>query len=140
LLGLKRVLLEEDAVPVSVFDEVDAGVGGGIGEAIGEKLQAIASAQQHRQVLCITHLAQIAARADQHLVVEKGVEAGRTVSRVRALSHDDRVTEMGRMVGGKELTEATLRLAEDMLSRAQRKTPDAPVPPPSTKRVAKKKT
>jgi DNA repair protein RecN (Recombination protein N) len=115
LLAVKRALLLNDPVPVSIFDEVDAGVGGAVGEAIGEKLQAIAHG---RQVLCISHLAQIAAKADHHLVVMKGIEAGRTVSRVRALTRAERIDEVARMLGGREITATTRRHAEEMLSLA----------------------
>ncbi|MDP2345702.1 MAG: DNA repair protein RecN [Deltaproteobacteria bacterium] len=121
LLAVKRVLLAGDPVPVSVFDEVDAGVGGAVGEAIGQKLQAIAltSGGEHRQVLCITHLAQIACRGEGHLVVEKAVSGGRTISRVRAVADEARVDELGRMLGGKEITAATLEHAREMLTRAR---------------------
>ena len=124
LLGLKRVLLAKDPVPVSVFDEVDAGVGGAVGDAIGEKLEAIsAEGGGFRQVLCITHLAQIAARARNHLVVEKAIEGGRTLSRVRVLGDEDRITELARMLGGKEITPATLQHARDMWGRARMAAP-----------------
>ncbi len=116
LLAVKRVLLAGDPVPVSVFDEVDAGVGGAVGEAIGIKLQAIAGEQ--RQVLCITHLPQIACRGDGHLVVEKVVSGGRAISQVRAVADEARVDELGRMLGGQEITAATLEHAREMLARA----------------------
>ncbi|MBM4279859.1 MAG: DNA repair protein RecN [Deltaproteobacteria bacterium] len=116
LLAVKRVLLQHDPVPVSVFDEVDAGVGGAVGEAIGEKLEAIAG--QHRQALAITHLPQIACRGETHLVIEKGVDGGRTVSRVRTVIEEARVDELARMLGGREITAATLEHARDVLSRA----------------------
>jgi DNA repair protein RecN (Recombination protein N) len=117
LLAVKRVLLDKDPVPVSVFDEVDAGVGGAIGEAIGEKLEAIAG--QKRQVLCITHLPQIACRGDSHLVVSKAVDEGRTVSRVRRLDDVAREGELARMLGGREITATTLSHAREMLQRAR---------------------
>lgn len=127
LLAVKRVLLARDPVPVSVFDEVDAGVGGAVGEAIGEKLEALAltsttatatTTMTGRQVLCITHLPQIACRGAGHLVVEKGVADGRTVSRVRAVVGEARVDELSRMLGGKEITAATVSHAREMLERA----------------------
>jgi DNA repair protein RecN (Recombination protein N) len=117
LLAIKRVLLDNDPVPVSVFDEVDAGVGGAIGEAIGEKLEAIAG--QKRQVLCITHLPQIACRGECHLVVEKAVVAGRTVSNVRVLDDVAREGEVARMLGGREITATTLTHAKEMIARAR---------------------
>lgn len=116
LLAVKRALLLKDPVPVSIFDEVDSGVGGAIGDAIGEKLQAIA---QGRQVLVISHLPQIAAKASQHLVVHKVEEGGRTHSRVRVLAPDARVEELARMLGGKEITDATRRHAEEMLAHGR---------------------
>ncbi|MCC7070447.1 MAG: DNA repair protein RecN [Deltaproteobacteria bacterium] len=132
LLALKRALLLADPVPVSIFDEVDAGVGGAIGDAIGERLHAIANG---RQVLCITHLPQIAARADRHLVVEKVVEGGRTVSRVRALEGSSaRTDELSRMLGGRELTAATRKHAAELLARG------AAAAPPGKKAARAKKS
>jgi len=116
LLGIKRVLLTKDLTLVSIFDEVDAGVGGAMGEAIGEKLQAIALG---RQVLCVTHLAQIAARAAAHIWVEKKVAGNRTISVIRALDDEQRVEELARMLGGRTLTETTRRHAREFLQRAQ---------------------
>lgn len=120
LLSLKRVLLANDPVPVSIFDEVDSGVGGAIGEAIGEKLAAIAMG---RQVLCITHLAQIAARAKQHWRVEKNTEVTtqkeRTVSRVRILSDEDRIIELARMLGGRDITAATTQYAAELFYKGK---------------------
>lgn len=112
LLAIKRVLLAADAVPLSVFDEVDAGVGGAVGEAIGEKLRAIADG---RQVLCVTHLGPIAAQGHHHLRVEKRAEEQRTTTTVRLLEGRDRVEEIARMIGGRELTEATRGHAAEML-------------------------
>lgn len=117
LLAVKRVLLDKDPVPVSVFDEVDVGVGGAIGEAIGEKLQAIAG--RSRQVLCITHLPQIACRGQTHLVVAKHVSDGRTVSSVRIVGGADREGELARMLGGREITSTTLSHAREMLELAR---------------------
>ena len=129
LLAVKRVLLQHDPVPVSVFDEVDAGVGGAIGEAIGEKLEAIAG--QDRQALVITHLPQIACRGETHLVVEKGLDAGRTVSRVRVIAADARVDELARMLGGREITPATIEHAREMLARATAQRAEARATPPN---------
>jgi DNA repair protein RecN (Recombination protein N) len=113
-LAVKRALLERDPVPISVFDEVDAGVGGAIGDAVGEKLQAIAHGG--RQVLCVTHLPQIAARASVHLRVEKLVEGGRTRTDVARLSAKQRKEEVARMLGGKKITARTRAHAAEMLS------------------------
>jgi len=101
---------------VYIFDEVDAGVGGAVGEAIGIKIRGVS---QLRQALCVTHLAQIAAHADHHFVVEKVVEENRTVSRVRKLGAPERIEEIARMVGGITITESTRTHARDMLKTAR---------------------
>lgn len=97
MLALKTVLAAEDRIPVLVFDEVDANVGGETANAIGEKMREIA---RKRQVLCITHLPQVAAPAGAHYVVAKHVKAGRTTSMIARLGREDRVTELARMLGG----------------------------------------
>jgi DNA repair protein RecN (Recombination protein N) len=110
MLALKTVLADEDEVPVLVFDEVDANVGGETARAVGEKMRRIA--QQH-QVLCITHLAPVAAAGDTHFVVTKELHAGRTESRVLRLDRSARVEELARMLGG--VTTAARRHAEELL-------------------------
>jgi DNA repair protein RecN (Recombination protein N) len=97
MLALKTVLAAEDEIPVLVFDEVDANVGGETANAVGVKMNQIAAA---RQVLCITHLPQVAAAADAHYVVTKLVNNGRTISDITLLDHRSRVTELARMLGG----------------------------------------
>jgi len=97
MLALKTVLAAEDEIPVLVFDEVDANVGGATANAVGEKMRQIARA---RQVLCITHLAPVAAAADTHFVVTKQVRDGRTTSDIQPLSAKQRVDELARMLGG----------------------------------------
>ena len=97
MLALKTVLAAEDKIPVLVFDEVDANVGGETAHAVGEKMRQIA---QQRQVLCITHLPQVAALASAHYVVTKQIRSGRTISEVALLDAKERVTEMARMLGG----------------------------------------
>lgn len=99
-----------------VFDEVDAGVGGAVAEAIGRKIAEVA---RHHQVLCITHLPQIAAFADVHFHVEKREQKGRTVSVVRRLEAEERIEELARMMGGSKLTDTTRRAAEEMLAVAR---------------------
>jgi DNA repair protein RecN (Recombination protein N) len=112
LLALKRVLADQGPVGTYVFDEVDAGVGGAIAEVIG---RAIADIARHRQVVCITHLAQIAALADAHFVVDKSESRGRTQTSVRRLSKSERVDEIARMLGGIKVGTAQRRAAADML-------------------------
>jgi len=124
LLAVKRVLASKDAhAGLYVFDEVDAGVGGAVAEAIGRKIAEVA---RHHQVLCITHLPQIAAFADVHFHVEKREQKGRTVSVVRRLEAEERVEELARMMGGSKLTDTTRRAAEEMLAVAHTTASDKP--------------
>ncbi|HMJ65635.1 MAG TPA: DNA repair protein RecN [Candidatus Binatia bacterium] len=110
MLALKTVLAAEDEVPVLVFDEVDANIGGEVAHAVGEKMAQIA---KQRQVLCITHLAQVAAHASHHYLVEKQVEAGRTISTIGRLAEKQRVTELARMLGGQ--SDAARKHAQELL-------------------------
>ncbi|HTB85793.1 MAG TPA: DNA repair protein RecN [Candidatus Sulfotelmatobacter sp.] len=110
MLALKTVLAAEDEIPVLVFDEVDANVGGETANAVGEKMRQIAA---KRQVFCITHLPQVAAAADAHYVVSKTVKNGRTISEITLLDRKSRVTELARMLGGQ--TEAARKHAEALL-------------------------
>jgi len=110
MLALKTVLAAEDEVPVLVFDEVDANVGGETANAVGDKMRQIAT---KRQVLCITHLPQVAASADAHFVVSKEVKEGRTISELTLLDRKSRVSELARMLGGQG--DAARKHAEAML-------------------------
>jgi DNA repair protein RecN (Recombination protein N) len=114
---LKTVLAVEDEVPVLVFDEVDANVGGETAHAVGEKMAQIA---KQRQVLCITHLAQVAAHGSVHYVVEKHITSGRTTSTITRLAPKERVTELARMLGGQ--SEAARKHAEELLESQERQT------------------
>jgi DNA repair protein RecN (Recombination protein N) len=95
-----------------VFDEIDAGIGGRAAEAVGKKLKQLS---RTKQVLCITHLPQIASFADQHYLIEKKEAGGRTKTSVRQLDADERTREIARMVSGAKLTETSLKHAEQML-------------------------
>jgi DNA repair protein RecN (Recombination protein N) len=97
MLALKTALAAQDAIPVLVFDEVDANVGGETAVAVGEKMRQIAA--QH-QVLCITHLSQVAAAASTHFLVTKELRDGRTISKIEQLGSKARVAELARMLGG----------------------------------------
>jgi DNA repair protein RecN (Recombination protein N) len=110
MLALKTVLAAEDEIPVLIFDEVDANVGGETANAVGEKMKQIAA---KRQVLCITHLPQVAAPADAHYVVTKQVKNGRTLSEISLLDKKSRVTELARMLGGQ--SDAARKHAEALL-------------------------
>ncbi|MDA0577116.1 MAG: DNA repair protein RecN [Verrucomicrobia bacterium] len=114
MLATKAVLAKHDRVPVLVFDEVDANVGGEMGVAIGEKLQAIAKGHQ---VLCITHLPQVAAHGTTHFAVAKRVTKGRTFTEISPVVGTQREEEIARMLGGKNLTSVTLRHARELLAR-----------------------
>jgi DNA repair protein RecN (Recombination protein N) len=116
LLSLKRVLAGQGPAGTYVFDEVDAGVGGAVAEVIG---RAIADIARHRQVVCITHLPQIAALADAHFVVDKNETRGRTHTSVRRLAPPDRVDEIARMIGGIKVGEAARRAAVELLAAKQ---------------------
>jgi len=111
MLALKTVLAAQDEIPVLVFDEVDANVGGETAHAVGEKMKQIAAT---RQVFCITHLPQVASAADAHYVVTKQVKNGRTISEITLLDKKSRVTELARMLGGQ--SEASRKHAEALLA------------------------
>jgi DNA repair protein RecN (Recombination protein N) len=112
VLALKAILAQSDAVATIIFDEVDAGIGGGVAEMVGQKLAALA---RHHQVLCITHLPQIARFADHHYRISKHVAGGRTHTRIAPLTAEERVQEIARMLGGATITAKTLAHAREML-------------------------
>ena len=116
MLALKNVLAEQDHVMTMVFDEVDTGVSGRAAQRVAEKM---AKLSRSRQVLCVTHLPQLAAMADTHFSVEKGEEDGRTFTRVVQLDRAQRRAELSRLTGGAEVTETQLCGAEEMLSAAE---------------------
>lgn len=114
VLALKAILAETDAVETIVFDEVDAGIGGGTAEVVGRKLLELA---KHHQVICITHLPQIAKFADHHFSISKQVEHGRTRTAIHRLIAAERHMEIARMLGGEEITPATLEHARELLEK-----------------------
>jgi DNA repair protein RecN (Recombination protein N) len=116
MLAIKCVLADLGPSGMYAFDEVDAGVGGAMAEVIGRKIRDVAN---HRQVLCITHLPQIAVFASQHFLVEKAVVGQRTVSTVRKLSASERREEIARMLGGLRVTAKTRAAAKEMLQQAE---------------------
>lgn len=116
MLALKNVLAEQDSVMTMVFDEVDTGVSGRAAQRVAEKLARLSCT---RQVLCVTHLPQLAAMADTHFAVEKGEENGRTLTRVQVLDRTSRAREVARLNGGDLVSEALLRGAEELLSAAE---------------------
>jgi DNA repair protein RecN (Recombination protein N) len=117
LLAVKSVLSTEQRVATYVFDEVDAGVGGAVAESIGQRLRRAAA---DHQVLCITHLPQIAAFADAHYRVQKSVFEGRTITKVERLDDEARVEELARMLGGKKLSASAREHARALLEHARK--------------------
>ena len=116
MLALKNVLAEQDQVGTLVFDEVDTGVSGRAAQRIAEKMAQVSC---RKQVLCVTHLPQLAAMADTHFSVEKGEQGGRTYTRVLCLDRQQRAQELARLTGGAHVTEALLRSAEELLDEAE---------------------
>lgn len=114
MLALKSILSEADKIPILIFDEIDTGIGGEIGLALGKYLKALSKT---KQVLCITHLASIASFADHHLRVEKREIGGRTTTGVSVVEGEERVREIARMLSGQALSEASLQHAQELLVR-----------------------
>ena len=114
MLAMKNVLAEKDQVATLIFDEVDTGVSGRAAQKVAEKLRSVAA---HKQVLCVTHLPQLAALADTHLLIAKSERDGRTYTSVTPLDFEGRKRELARIIGGTNITETTLRSAEEMLRR-----------------------
>ena len=117
MLALKSILNDQDTIPVMIFDEVDTGIGGGVAEKVGLKLQKVAST---KQVLCITHLPQIAGLASSHFRIEKQIKSKRTHSTIHQLEHEERVEELARMSSGETITDASLEHAREMLKPTNR--------------------
>jgi len=114
MLAIKGVLAESDHISTLIFDEVDAGIGGEVALSVGERLTALS---RHKQVLCITHLATIAVRADNHLRIEKAAQAGRTVTRVEKVTGRARKEEIARMLAGDRRGEVSLQHAGELIAK-----------------------
>ena len=117
-LAIQVIASDGSAIPTMVFDEVDSGVGGGVAEMLGRRLGELGS---QRQVLCVTHLPQVASLADQHFRISKVSDGKTTRTQVQALDSDDRIDELARMLGGVEITRKTLEHAAEMLAGAAQK-------------------
>ncbi|HOQ30866.1 MAG TPA: DNA repair protein RecN, partial [Armatimonadota bacterium] len=115
MLALKSILARVDRVPTLIFDEVDVGIGGRTAHVIGEKLAALG---KEKQVLCVTHLPQVASRGDLHFTVRKEIQGERTVIRLCHLTDEERVDELARMLGGQEGSAMAREHAREMLSRS----------------------
>ena len=114
MLSFKNILGRLDVIQTNVFDEIDTGISGRIANVVAEKLASIG---RQRQVICVTHLAQIAARADRHFLITKSVEEGRTITSTTALNMDGRVSEIARLAGGHD-SELSLQHAREMIEKA----------------------
>ncbi len=117
MLSIKSVLAEKDDVDTLIFDEIDSGISGRAAGKVGVQLYKVS---QSRQVLCVTHLAQIAANADIHLLIEKSVENGRTCTEVKPLSYDERIEEVARIMSGTDMTDNLYNSAKELLDRSRK--------------------
>lgn len=118
MLAIKTVLAEHDDIDTLIFDEIDAGISGRTAQAVSEKLHLVA---KKHQVICITHLPQIAAMADHHYLIQKDVIGNETISSIEALSYHDSIKELARMLGGTTITQTVLDNAKEMKELAQQK-------------------
>ena len=118
MLAIKTVLAETDQVPTLIFDEIDTGISGRTAQMVSEKLRILSKC---RQVICITHLPQIAAMADQHFEIRKSASDGRTATSIRALDREAMVDELARLLGGAEITETVRQNAEEMKKLAKKR-------------------
>lgn len=118
MLAIKTVLADEDAVETLIFDEIDSGISGRTAQMVSEKMNVLG---RNHQIICITHLPQIAAMADSHYLIEKSVQNQTTVSTIRRLKEEESVNELARMLGGVEITETVQKSAEEMKELAKSK-------------------
>ncbi len=117
MLAMKSVMAKQDEIPTLIFDEIDTGISGRTAQKVSEKMVQIGA---DHQILCITHLSQIAAMADAHFLIEKSVEEGRTKTAIRQLDREETCTELARMLGGAEITPAVLENAREMKNLADK--------------------
>ena len=116
MLALKSVIADKDSIGTLIFDEIDTGVSGRAAQKIGMKLKSIS---KYRQVICVTHLSQLAVMADNHLLIEKNVVGDRTVTSIRTLDFEQRKAEIARIIGGDSISELTLKNAEELIKEAE---------------------
>ena len=117
MLAMKSVMADQDEIPTLIFDEIDTGISGRTAQKVSEKMAQIGASHQ---ILCITHLAQIAAMADSHFLIEKSVQDGRTSTAIRELAQEETYTELARMLGGAEITVAVVENAKEMKQLADK--------------------
>lgn len=116
MLALKCVFVDKDKIPTLIFDEIDTGISGAIGKRVGEKMYEVST---KHQVLCITHLPQIAALSDNHYFVSKSIENGKTFTKIKILSKEDKIKEIAKMIGGDEITQVALDNSTEMVNTAE---------------------
>ena len=114
-LAVKTVMAESDRIATLIFDEIDSGISGRTAQMVSEKMHLLAGSHQ---IICITHLPQIAAMADAHFLIEKSVEHDATVSRIHLLNEEESVNELARMLGGAQITDTVLMNAREMKTMA----------------------
>ena len=114
MLAIQNVLLNKNEVPTLIFDEIDAGISGRAADKVGNVLKNVAGSHQ---VICITHLAQIAANADTHFLIEKTTSGGRTFTNLTKLSYEGRIHELARIMSGADITENMYNSAKELLDR-----------------------
>lgn len=119
MLAMKGILAGVDEIPVLIFDEIDVGIGGATARVVGERLSSLSKSHQ---VICITHLPQIASLADIHFRVEKSTIEGRTTTLIKSLNQEERIFEIARMFGGEKVSETSLKQAREMLKRIDTQT------------------
>ena len=117
MLAVKTVLADREDTPTLIFDEIDAGISGITADRVGEKLNLIA---KNRQVICITHLPQIAAAADSHFLIEKSADSGTVRTQIRKLDEEGAVMELARILGGSKITDQIIGSAREMKELAAR--------------------
>ncbi len=116
MLAVKTVMADKDEIPTLIFDEIDTGISGRTAQKVSEKLAAIS---KHHQVICITHLAQIAAMADNHFLIEKTDGESSVKTEIKELSEQNRISELARILSGAEVTDTVLNSAVEMISMAE---------------------
>ena len=115
MLAVKNIIADEENTETLIFDEIDSGISGRTAQKVSEKMASIAA---NRQILCVTHLAQIAAMADRHFVIEKSADENETVTQVRELNREEQIEELARILGGAKITDAVMANAREMKESA----------------------
>ncbi len=116
MLAFKTILADYDSIPCVIFDEIDSGISGRTAQIVGEKIKKISF---KHQVICVSHLPQIAALADTHFVIEKDFVDNSTITKVRKLDNEERIEELSRLLGGVDLTDITKLHAKEMLEMSK---------------------